>query len=121
MDNKLKITIWNVGLHQRLSQLKTFLSTNKIDIMVVAKTHLTDKNCMKIPFYDIYATNHRTDKARSETTVIIKNDTKHFLQTSIAHMNIQATSFSNIQHNTNTYKLTLAAAYCPPKQKISLH
>ena len=76
MDKKLKIAIWNAnGLHQRLPKLKTFLSINKIDIMLVAETHLTDKNYTKIPFYNIYATNHPTGKARSGTAVIIK---KHY-------------------------------------------
>ncbi|XP_017795706.1 PREDICTED: RNA-directed DNA polymerase from mobile element jockey-like [Habropoda laboriosa] len=59
MDYKLKIAIWNAnGLHQRLPELKTFLSINKIDIMLVAEAHLTDKNYMKIPLYNIYTTNH---------------------------------------------------------------
>ncbi|XP_017794534.1 PREDICTED: RNA-directed DNA polymerase from mobile element jockey-like [Habropoda laboriosa] len=122
MDYKLKIAIWNAnGLHQRLPELKTFLSINKIDIMLVAETHLTDKNNMKIPLYNIhpvYTTNHPTGKARGGTAVIIKNYIKHFLQNTIAHMNIQATS---VTINTTHHKLTLAAVYCPPKQKISLH
>ena len=86
--------------------------------MFVAETHLTDKNYTKIPFYNIYATNHLSGKARGGTAVIIKNDIKHFLQTSITHMNIQAIL---ITINTTQYKLTLAAVYCPLKQKFSLH
>ena len=40
--------------------------------MLVAETHLIDKNYTKIPFYNIYATSHLNGKARGGTAVIIK-------------------------------------------------
>ena len=100
MDNKLKIAIWNVnGLHQRLLELKTFLSINKIDVMLVVETHLTNKNYMKISFYNIYATNRPTVKARGGTAIIIKCN--YVIMTSNFNSTHEHTSyFSNNQHNT---------------------
>ena len=52
---KYEIPVWNLdGLNQYLQEIKTFLTHQTIDIMLISETHLTDKHHIKIPTYKIY-------------------------------------------------------------------
>ena len=44
------------GLLQRLQELKVFLHTNELDVLLTAETHFTVKGFVKIPLYNVYET-----------------------------------------------------------------
>lgn len=55
----LKIAIWNAnGLLQRLQELKVFINTNKVNVLLISEIHFTVKSFIKIPFYNVYSTKH---------------------------------------------------------------
>lgn len=67
MAEELKIAIWNVnGLHRRTQELKIFLQTNEIDVILISEIHF-----IKIPHYTIYDTKHPSGKGHGGSAVII--------------------------------------------------
>lgn len=114
----IKIDIWNAnGLQQRLNELKIFLHSNKIDVMLISETHLTTKNYIKIPFYKVYDAKHPSSKAHSGTAVKIRQDIQQFLHSSIAEVQTQITAVSIKASHCN---IKLAAVYSLPKHKITV-
>lgn len=93
----LKIAIWK-RLQHRILELKTFLHNNEIDIMLIAETHFTVKNYIKIPLYNVYDTNHPSGRARGSSTIIIKQDIKHNIHHSIADTLMQAVTWQHYRH-----------------------
>ncbi|OAD57925.1 RNA-directed DNA polymerase from mobile element jockey, partial [Eufriesea mexicana] len=55
------------GLAQHKEELKIFLSTNLIDILLVSETHFTEKTYFKIPQYRLHHTNHPDNTAHAGT------------------------------------------------------
>jgi hypothetical protein len=54
MAKFLKLNVWNAnGLIQHKDELKTFLYTHDIDVMLISETHFTEKSCIHIPQYTI--------------------------------------------------------------------
>jgi hypothetical protein len=50
MATFLQLALWNAnGLHQHVEELKTFLSLRNIYIMLISKTHFTDKTIFEPP------------------------------------------------------------------------
>lgn len=116
MNEEVNIVIWNAnGLAQRSLELKTYIRTNNVDIMLISETHFTQKNFMKIPQYSIYSTNHPDGKAHGGTAIIIKNSIKHYENKSVSYDYIQSTNVTIIDNNG---PFTLSAIYCPPKFTI---
>lgn len=115
----LKIAIQNANeLQHRILELKTFLHDNEIDVMLIAETHFTVKNYIKIPSYNFYDTNHPSGRARCDSAVTIKQDIKHHnTHHSIANTHIQAAAMTIHTIHGN---ITIVAVYCPPKHKISI-
>ena len=110
----LKITAWNSnGLQQRALETKTFLYNNNIDILLLSETHFTPKSYMKIPYYTIYDTKHRSGKAHG-VAVIIRNDIKHHLCSQISQENVQSTTIT-IQTNSNYFQMS--AVHAPLQYK----
>lgn len=49
MSVQTKIAIWNAnGLASHSHEIKIFLSSHEIDIMLISETHFTDKSYLKI-------------------------------------------------------------------------
>ena len=110
---KYKIAVWNAnGLNQHLQEIKTFLTHQNIDLMLISETHLTDKHYIKIPTYKIYDTKHPTDKARGGTAILIRESIKHHEMDKYRKENIQATT---IQIVANSQPMNVSSIYCPPK------
>jgi exonuclease III len=64
--------VWNAnGLTQRMKDVEVFLNTQKIDILLVSKTHFTEQNYVKIPTYITYAINCLDGKAHAGSAVIM--------------------------------------------------
>jgi hypothetical protein len=62
---------------QQAEELKLFIATFNIGIMLILETHFTEKKVLKIPKYSIYDTNHSARTARGATAIIIKYSIKH--------------------------------------------
>ncbi len=115
LDN-LHIVTWNAnGLLQRVNELELFLCSNHIDLAQISETHFTSKNYLKIPGYTVYSTTDPSGRARGGIAILIKHNIQHFRLEEIREEFIQATV---ITVRLNGAKLSIAAAYCPPVQKI---
>lgn len=74
VQHYIKLCVWNAnGLAQHAQELKSFITNQNIDIMLISETHFTKKSFLKIPNYSIYSTEHPNETARGGTAVIIKN------------------------------------------------
>lgn len=59
MASILKIAFWNAnGLALHSLELKEFILSHKLDIILISETHFTSKSYLRIPNYNIYHTNH---------------------------------------------------------------
>ena len=113
---QLKIVLWNAnGLAQHTVEVKAYLQTQNVDIMLISETHFTTRSYIKIPKYTIYATQHPDGTAHGGTAIIIKNSIKHHLHGHHTLAHLQATS---ITIDDWIGPLTIAAIYCPPKHTI---
>ena len=74
-----KIVVWNAnGLCQHSEEVKNFLNTHNVDIMLISETHFTQKSYLRIHNYKIYSTNHPDGRAHGGTAVIIKSSREHY-------------------------------------------
>jgi len=113
MTQLLKIAVWNAnGLCQHAQEIKLFLQTFHLDILLVSETHFTERSYIKTPNYNIYHTTHPDETAHGGTTVIIRQNIKHHVREGYKHDNIQTTSISL---EDNIGETTVSAICCPPK------
>jgi len=115
MGHLLKIPVWNAnGLCQHAQEIKLFIQTFNLDILLVSETHFTNRSYITIPNYNIrvYYTNQPDETEHGGTAVIIRQNIKHYVQAEYRYENIQATS---IDIEDNTGETTVSATYCPPK------
>lgn len=111
MASSRRIVTWNAKvLTQRKYELETFLSQEKIDIMLLSETHFTGLTVFRIRNYQTYSTEHPSNKARGGTEVLVRNSIQHYCLPKFQQDYLQA---SAIQVKTNKFSLTVAAAYCP--------
>ena len=105
--------MWNAnGLGQHAQELKIFVQTHNIDVLLISEAHLTHRSHITISNYTIYSTIHPEETALGGTAVIIRNNIKHYETAAYRHDNIQATS---MVLEDNTGDLTISAVYCPPR------
>lgn len=97
-------------------ELSKFLNREKIDVMLLSETHLTNKYNFTIPGFLFYKTNHPDGKAHGGTGVLVRRRLKHHFIGSYEQNNLQATS---ICVQTCKKDLTLSAVYCPPRFILS--
>lgn len=109
-----KIVSWNAnGLSQHTQELKLFLDTFNIDILLVSETHLTkNSKSIKINNYNIHYTHHPDGSAHGGTAIIIKSEINHNALAKYEFENIQATT---IAMNTNHGTIEISSIYCPPR------
>lgn len=113
MAETLKLAIWNAnGLCQHSQEVKLFLETHKVDVMLISESHFTHNSHLKIPNYVIYNTNHPDGKAHGGSAIIIKRNVKHYELDKYKQDYLQATSISVEDKLGN---ITISAIYCPPK------
>ena len=117
MNKLLKLALWNAnGLSNHNDELKAFLNSHNIDIMLISETHFTSRSYFKIPNYAIYDTKHPSGAARGGTAIIIKNAIKHHEICKYTKDYLQATSIIVDEWNG---PLTVSAVYCPPRHVIT--
>ena len=113
---QLKVVLWNAnGLAQHTEEVKTYIQTQNVDVMLISETHFTKRSYVKIPNYTIYATQHPDGTAHGGTAIVIKNGIKHHLHGYYTLEHLQATS---VIIEDWIGPLTIAAVYCPPKHII---
>jgi exonuclease III len=106
---------WNIsGLLQKRQELQLFLDEQKIDVRLLAETHLTNESCVKIKEYQAYHTVQPQNAAGGGSAVLIKDNMIHLGEAKYATDEIQAT----VTVKTKRQAITFAAAYCPPRYKL---
>jgi exonuclease III len=95
MAQLLKIAAWNAnGFCQHAQEIKLFIHTFNLDILLVSETHFTNRSYITTPNYNIYCTNHPDETAHGGTAVTIRQNTKHYVRAEYRHEQIQATSIA---------------------------
>jgi hypothetical protein len=116
MRGMLTVLEWNVnGLLQKLQELQLFLDKQKIDMRLLAETHLTNQSYIKIKAYQVYHMVHPQNTARGGSAVLIKDNMIHLEEAKYATDEIQATV---VTVKTKRKAITFAAAYCPPRYNL---
>lgn len=117
MNQSLRISLWNAnGLANHCQEIKLFISTHKLDIMLISETHFTDLSFFKIPNFTVYCSNHPDNTAHGGAAVIVKNSIKHYQLPNYQYDHIQAAS---IVVEDWTGPLTVSSLYCPPRHNIT--
>lgn len=115
--NTLKIATWNIdGLSAKIKEAEVLINEHKLDILLISETHLTNKNQIRIPNYNIYTTNHPDGTAHGGTAVIIRSSISHHELPHFRSHHIQATTISVQDKNGN---FNVSSVYCQPKPKIN--
>lgn len=117
MANPLKFVLWNSnGLLSRKLEFDHFLQKEKVDIACVTETHCTQKyHVAHTANFNVYHAFHPSTKARGGSALYIKKTIPHSIGHTLSTEKIQMVS------TLITYqgkKVTLAALYCTPSQKI---
>jgi len=99
-------------LCQRAQEIRLFLQTFDLDVLLVSETHITDRSYINIPNNIIYHTPHPDATAHCGNAVVIRRNLKHHLRAEYRQEHIQAPS---IVLEDNSGELTITAVYCPPK------
>lgn len=116
MGETIRVLEWNVnGLLHRQQELQVILDEQKIDVCLLAETHLTNQTYVRIRGYQLYHTVHPQNTARGGSAVVIKNNITHHEETKYATSEIQATA---VTVKTKKQSVTFAAAYCPPRYNL---
>lgn len=111
------IGLWNAnGLAKHNQDIQHFLSTHKIDIMLVSETHFTDRSYFKVPNYQCYYTLHPDNTAHGGSAVLIRKQIKHYELPKYEEDYLQATT---VVVEDWAGPLTISAVYCPPRHNIS--
>jgi exonuclease III len=109
MTRLLKIAVKNAnGLCQHAQEIKLFIQTFHVDILLVEETHFTARSYIKIPNYTIYYIPHPDETAHGGTAVIIRQNIKHHVREGYKQDNLQATSISL---EDNIGETTISAIY----------
>lgn len=112
----LKVVAWNAnGLSQHCLEVRSFLKSHDVDILLVSETHFTKKSFFCIPSYKVYHTLHPDGTAHGGSAIIIKNKIKHSEARQYCTPEIQAT---NIILEIANETITVCAVYSPPKHNI---
>jgi len=96
----------------------TFLNINKIGILHISESHLTNLTVFKIPQYNVYNTlhPHPDGTVHGGTTLIIRKTISHYELPSYQTNKIQATI---VEVKAMSWRFTIAAIYSPPRHNTS--
>ena len=106
-----------------LTDLKTietnFLSLyrkKRIDIVLISETHFTNTSYVNFPGYHAYRANHPDNSAHAGAALYIRASLTYTPLPNFHTNHIQSCAVSLLLNNI---PITIAAAYCPPKHRIS--
>jgi len=118
MTKALKLAVWNAnGLCHHAQEVKQFIISLDLDILLVSETHFTERSHISIPNNHISRTDHSDKTAHGGTAVIIRQNLKHHVRAEYRYEHLQATT---IAVEDNLGEVTITAAYCPPKHNTKL-
>ena len=116
-NNSLLVLLWNCnGILNHTNELIAILHEKRIDIALIAESHLTVNSRLNIPGYQTISSNHPDGTAHAGSAILIRSSiqfnrlpiyNKDYLQACAISMTI------------NHIPLTIAAAYCPPRHNIT--
>ena len=110
----LNIAHWNAnGLRQSLSELKDFLRTHKVDIMLINETRLNSKTNVYVPGYNKLRKDRLNDKMGAGGVLILIKMSIRYIEINVGTKNIKAVA---IKLSNN---IIIISAYNPPQIKIS--
>jgi exonuclease III len=110
MTFKIKIATWNAnGIINKIDETKTFLMTEKIDIMIINETKLTSNDKLYFNNYKTYRQDRPTNTRAGGVAIIIKSD--------IAHRQIKNDNTNSIETVTIELanRVAVTAAYNRPE------
>ncbi len=114
--NSLRIEACTTNsLSLQRQETETLIMSNKINVLLISKTHLTKNNKFCILGYRMYHTAHPDGTARGETAVFIKNSIKHHEKPKRCTKAVQVTSISTREQRGDS---GISTSYCPPNQGI---
>lgn len=117
MSRSFRIALWNAnGLANHSQEIKLFIHTHKIDVMLISETHFTDLSYFKIPNFSVYSTNHPDNTAHGGAAILIRKNIKHYDIPGYQYDHIQA---SSVVIEDWTGPLTVSAIYAPPRHNIT--
>ena len=112
----MNIVIWNAnGLSQHLLEIKSFLYTNNVDLLLVSETHFTSKTYFEISNYKTYHTIHPDGTAHGGSAILVKSSIRHTELPKYQTDELQATS---IEVQDGSGSLCISALYSPPKHPL---
>jgi len=117
MINPLKIATRNANrLSPKYSQeMKTFIFSQNIDILLVFETHFSNKSYCHIPEYILYTMHPGNSKVHRRIVLIIRSDIKHDEIGKFQREFFQATS---IDSSDRGMAVLLFQPHSPPKYTI---
>lgn len=111
----LRIASWNAaGLKNKLTDLATFISLNRIDIMVVTETHLIRDDEVSIKGYYLYPANHTSNRRRGGAAIFIKTSIRHIAIQIDTAQKVQCSAVSVSLHNGQA--INISAIYLQPQE-----
>jgi hypothetical protein len=79
MTKVLKLAVCNAsGLCHHAQEVRLFIQTLDLDILLVSETHFRERSHISIPNYTIYHAAHPDETAHDSTAVIIQQNLKHY-------------------------------------------
>jgi len=96
-------------------EVKAFILSQDIAILLVSETHFTNKRYLRIPEYTLYHTMHSDGKAHGGTARIIRSSIKHYEIDKHQRHFLQAIS---VMIETWNGCIAISAACSPPKHVI---
>jgi len=116
-SQSLAILLWNAnGLANHRNELITSLNEKRIDIAFISETHFTSNSKCSFPGYNTFSSCHPDNTAHGGAAIIIRSSLQFTAAPPVNNDFLQA-AIVNI--NLNHVPITVAAAYCPPKHKIT--
>jgi len=117
MERKLKLATWNAnGLAKCSLEVKAFILSQDIDILLVSETHFTNKSYLRILGYTLYHAMHPHDKGG--TVLIIRSSIKHYEIDKHQRDFLQATS---IMIETWNGCITISAVHSPCNKEWTIY
>ncbi len=114
----IKILELNInGLLARKKELEQFLHSERIDVAMIAESHLTTRMLAKIRNYNLFTSNHPSGGSHGGAALYIRNDIPQFEEQPYSTPHLQA-ACATIQLHCGTF-VKIAAVYSPPAHKIT--
>lgn len=113
----LRIAAWNInGLPPNKHEVELFITHNKIDILLISESHMTDEKAIVIKGCNIYYTNHPDGTSHAGSAIVIKDAIKHHSLQDFKQPYLQSTVISIDDWQG---PLNIAAVYSPPRHRVN--